>query len=199
MLRRHSSRRVDRRKSTSSAHSKHDSIDPELARHHAQVAATLAFNRALDKGNADAHHRASGLSHSYRPSDHQPPLKRESPSVALHHGIKRQQSVRFAGPDAVQRRPSLATRASNPTLQAKASTRTLRPIAMTTHAPVPATYRPPSRSSSIGKATTNRFMATNALDEYYTKEDDVASTPSSYRRIRRTKSMFSPLKAPAAL
>lgn len=117
--------------------------------------------------------------------------------------IKRQQSVRFAGPNAVQRRQSISARATQPnTVQPKPSTATLRPMAMTTNAPVPAAYRPPSRSSSIGKGSMSKATGDNfatalaAYDEYYTREEDVASTPSSYRRIRRSKSMFSPLKAP---
>ena len=73
---------------------------------------------------------------------------------------------------------------------------------MTTNAAVPAAYRPPSRSSSIGKASMSKATTENLLSvapyvEYYNNEEDAPSTPSSYRRLRRSKSMFSPLKAPS--
>lgn len=202
MLRRHSSKGLDRRKSTSSVHIKHDSIDSEVARRHAQAAATLAYNRALERNSTDVGHRAEGHQQNSGSYNHQHIAQQASTTAAVGHGIRRQQSVRFAGPTAVHSRQSVGTRASGHTLQHKTSTATLRPIAMTTNAPVPAAYRPPSRSSSIGKASmskaaTESFIATNAFDEYYTREDDVASTPSSYRRIRRSKSMFSPAKAPS--
>ncbi|TVY45526.1 hypothetical protein LOCC1_G004889 [Lachnellula occidentalis] len=191
MLRRNS---LSRRKSTSSVHSKHDSIDPEVARQHAHVAANLAFARSQERGSADMS-RTGVSSHAPRISHQDAPNNRE-------RTVKRQQSVRFAGPNAIPRRQSIDGRGTQHTAQRKPSTTTLRPIAMTTNAPVPAAYRPPSRSSSIGqgsmsKATGDGFAtALAAFDEYYTREDDVASTPSSYRRIRRSKSMFSPLKAP---
>ncbi|TVY23779.1 hypothetical protein LHYA1_G008074 [Lachnellula hyalina] len=192
MLRRNS---ISRRKSTSSVHNKHDSIDPEVARQHAHVAANLAFARSQERSSAD-------MSRSGFSSHNAPRISHQDAPNNKEHTVKRQQSVRFAGPNAVQRRQSIGGRGTQPTVQRKSSTTTLRPMAMTTNAPVPAAYRPPSRSSSIGKgsmskATGDSFAtALAAYDEYYTREDDVASTPSSYRRIRRSKSMFSPLKAP---
>ena len=206
MLRRNKSERLDRRKSTSSIHSKHESIDPELARQHAHAAATLAFARAQDRNKADVGHRGNRHSRSTTVSGY---IEREAmPQHAqtindTRPEIRRQQSVRFVGPTAVQRRRSFINRSSQPLLEPKISFATLRPMAMTTSAPVPAAYRPPSRSSSIGKASTGRgrpeslVNAAAAYNEYYTPEDDIASTPSSYRRIRRSKSMFSPLKAPS--
>ena len=203
MLRRNNSNRLSRSKSTSSVRSKHDSIDPEVARHHAHTAATLAFARAQERSSTDMSH-SGGLSRSNtgnrNPRDHQP-LSQQTNNIQSDQVIRRQQSVRFVGPNAVQRRHSIGTRAGT-TLQPKASSATLRPMAMTTSAPVPAAYRPPSRSSSIGKASLSKgtaasFITANAFDEYYTREDDIASTPSSYRRIRKSKSMFSPLKAPS--
>ncbi|TVY92423.1 hypothetical protein LAWI1_G003824 [Lachnellula willkommii] len=192
MLRRNS---ISRRKSTSSVHSKHDSIDPEVARQHAHLAANLAYARSQERSSADMSRGGVSSNNAPRMSHQDAPNNREQT-------IKRQQSVRFAGPNAVQTRRSIGGRGTQHTVQRKPSTTTLKPMAMTTNAPVPAAYRPPSRSSSIGKgsmskATGDSFAtALAAYDEYYTREDDVASTPSSYRRIRRSKSMFSPLKAP---
>lgn len=206
MLRRNSSNPLSRRKSTSSVHSKHESIDPEVARHYAQTAATLAFARAQERNQADLGHRGSGHSRSNTTSSH---IDQQPQSAQVNHignadqALKRQQSVRFVGPNAVHRRQSLNNKAAHASIDSKASSATLRPVAMTTNAPVPAAYRPPSRSSSIGKASTGKgrpeslVTAVAAYNEYYTREDDVASTPSSYRRIRRSKSMFSPLRAPS--
>jgi hypothetical protein len=204
MLRRNSSKRLDHRKSTSSVQSKHESIDPAVARHHAHTAATLAFARAQDRNSTDTGH-SGGLSRSNTTkSSSQDPQSLPPPTDTINdldRGIRRQHSVRFVGPNAVQRRQSISSRAT-PIIQQKVYNATLRPIAMTTSAPVPAQYRPPTRSSSIGRASGSKvapasLLTANAFDEYYTREDDIASTPSSYRRLRRSKSMFSPLKAPS--
>ncbi|KAH7390196.1 hypothetical protein BKA64DRAFT_579772 [Cadophora sp. MPI-SDFR-AT-0126] len=206
MHRRHSTRGLDRRKSTSSVQSKHESIDPDLARHQAHTAATLAFARAEERKSADMGHSGGGLSRSNTSNSKQPERYASAQQTnTTDNGerppIRRQHSVRFVGPTGIQRSQSLGTRATHNPIQKKLSNATLRPMAITTNAPVPAAYRPPSRSSSIGKAsvrggTVDQYVTGDAFDEYYTREDDVASTPSSYRRIRRSKSMFSPLKAP---
>ena len=205
MLRRNSSNRLSRRKSTSSVQSKHESIDPEVARQHAQAAATLAFARAQRRNSTDMCHGGGGHPRNQITSSQQDgqPFSQQTNNVNPEdRTVKRQHSVRFAGPNAVQRRQSISTRATQTSVTAKDSCATLRPTAITTNAPVPAAYRPPSRSSSIGKASIGKATAESfataltAYDEYYIREDDVASTPSSYRRIRRSKSLFSPLQAP---
>ena len=203
MFRRSSSSKLSRSKSTSSAHSKHELIDPQTARQHAQAAATLAFARAQDRGSADiGHSRSHSRSRNDGTCFERNPYRQQAETFKNDEQvIKRQQSVRFAGPNAVRRRQSTNDRASQPPLHQKPSTATLRPVAMTTTASVPAAYRPPSRSSSIGKAsfgkpTAESFAtALEAYDEYYTQEPEMPSTPSSYRRLRKSKSMFSPLKA----
>lgn len=214
MLRRERSNRLNHRKSTSSVHSTQESINPEVAHHHAHTAAMVAFTRAQQRSSAESGPNGSSLSRSNATSHN----SSNTQSSAQHTGtqdtsraIRRQQSVRFVGPNSLERRESVATRVTQPSIQPhtlhhQLSTATLRPIAMTTSAPVPAIYRPPSRSSSIGKASISKasiskvaetLIAANVFKEYYTQEDDVASTPSSYRRIRRSKSMFSPAKAPS--
>ncbi|EKD14290.1 hypothetical protein MBM_07520 [Drepanopeziza brunnea f. sp. 'multigermtubi' MB_m1] len=214
MYRRSSTKGLHRRKSTSSVHSKHESMDPELARQQAYRAATLAFARAQERKSADVGHSGGGLSRNNtsksKQLDRHPPqppstqqantMEANTTDNAERPVIRRQHSVRFVGPTGISRSQSLGTRAAQNPVQRKLSNATLRPVAMTTDAPVPAAYRPPSRSSSIGKAsmrggTAEQYVTGDAFDEYYTREDDVASTPSSYRRIRRSKSMFSPLKA----
>jgi len=191
---------VSRRKSTSSVHSKHESVDPEVARQHAQAAASLAFSRGQDRRSVDA--GRPGLSRNNTTSSQGQrawqPARQDEPRVLRH-----QHSVRFVGPRSGGYQQSIASsRPSHPSIEAKPSTVTLRPMAMTTTAPVPAAYRPPSRSSSLGKASgrggpESYVAASAAFNEYYTNEDDVASTPSSYRRIRKSKSLFGPIKTPS--
>ena len=152
MLRRNNSSRLSRRKSTSSVHSKHESIDPAVARQHAHTAATLAFARAQERSSADVGHSGSNLHNNMAFVPERQPHSQQTNSANGGHVIKRQHSVRFAGPHAVQRRQSIGSRAAQCPSQELRSTN-LRPIAMTTNAAVPAAYRPPSRSSSIGKAS----------------------------------------------
>ena len=191
---------VNRRKSTSSVHSKHESMDPEVARQHAQAAASLAFSRGQERRSGDA--GRPGLSRSNTTSSQSQQMWQpagENQNRVLRH----QHSVRFVGPRQGGYQQSVTgSRPLRPSVEAKPSTATLRPMALTTNAPVPASYRPPSRSSSLGKASgkggpESYVAASSAFNEYYTKEDDVASTPSSYRRIRKSKSMFGPIKVPS--
>ncbi|KAM3083866.1 hypothetical protein ACMFMF_001226 [Clarireedia jacksonii] len=205
MLRRNSSHGPSRRKSTSSFRSRHDTIDPAEAQLHAQAAAAYAFARAQERNSTDP----SRLARNNSATNHQnlsQPRQQEVNSNLGNQALKRQQSVRFVGPNAVNRRKSTGRKTEPPTLIGKPNTATLRPVALTTNAPVPAVYRPPSRSSSLGKGSLDRsaaqnYASTTAFDEYYTREDDFASTPSSFERhaeraIRKSKSMFNPLGRP---
>ncbi|TGO56064.1 hypothetical protein BOTNAR_0231g00100 [Botryotinia narcissicola] len=156
-----------------------------------------AFNRAQERNGTSSGNR-NGLSRSNTTSqENQWPSSQPNSSTSLDNPVlKRQQSVRFAGPNAVKRRQSTGKRTDPPVLNQKLSTATLRPVVMTTNTPVPAAYRPPSRSSSIGKASLSKsairdysahnYVTNLDFDEYYTQENDVASTPSSYRRIRKS-------------
>ena len=190
---------VSRRKSTSSVHSQHEPMDPRIARQHAQAAASLAFSRGQERRSADA--GRPGISRENTSSSLVQPIWQ---SAGHDEGrvLRHQQSVRFVGRREHKYQQSVAnSRPSSPSVETRPSTSTLRPIAMTTTAPVPAAYRPPSRSSSLGKASVrgpeNYIAASAAFNEYYTNEDDIASTPSSYRRIRKSKSMFGPIKVPS--
>jgi hypothetical protein len=197
-----SSNRPSRGKSTSSIHTKQDYIDPEVARRQAQAAATYAFTRAYERGNAEMGRsrgdtRNKEILGQCRVAD-------QDETDQRGRSVRRQQSVRFTGPEAVPRHRSIGRRVLQSSLEEKSATASLRPRALTNNVLVPAVYRPPSRSSSIGKASVGKGAAQRivtalaAYDEYYTREDDIASTPSSYRRVRRSKStrtLSSPSKA----
>ncbi|RFU32415.1 hypothetical protein B7463_g3947, partial [Scytalidium lignicola] len=113
-------------------------------------------------------------------------------------GVRRQQSIRFAGPNAIPRRKSASTRTSYPVMT-KASFASLRQGTVS-EIPVTAAYRSQSRSTSTRRAASRQgpsqeyLSALDSYDVYYTPEDDVASVPSSYRRVRKSKSMFMPTK-----
>lgn len=207
-------RSLKRRKSTSSA--KDHNIDPAIAQQHARAAAVLAFTRG-QKNNTD-----SDYSHGLSKFSFNPPqgtsdtYGRQHQSLEMvghdigtfdigmaHRELRHQHSVRFVGPDAQPRKRSAAMRASyNPlsrNIRQAPSCTSLRPRALTNDVAVPAAYRPPSRSSSIGKTGIHGYaeaqiQAIEAFDEYYTNEDDLASLHSSYRRLHRSRSTRSEMK-----
>ena len=198
-----SSNRLSRRKSTSSIPTKQDYIDPEAARQQAQAAATYAFARAYERGNAEMG-RSGNVSGSNDMLGQRRVPDQNNEADQRGRGVRRQRSVRFTGPEAVPGGRSIGPKALQRSLEDKATIASLRPRALTNNLPVPAAYRPPSRSSSIGKASIGKratqsiMTALAAYDEYYTQEDDIASTPSSYRRMRKSKStrtLASPSKA----
>ncbi|RDL41451.1 uncharacterized protein BP5553_01430 [Venustampulla echinocandica] len=201
MLRRKRSKRLSRSKSTASIQSKSDTMDPDMARRHAYAAATLAFARAQERSSADmGYSHGNPRSRQNTSSQSEQTSFSQSTTTCSNKGeptLHRQTSVRFAGPNAVPRKRSVTRRTSS-SLQSKASSSALRPVAITTDASVPGAYRPPDRSSSIGKANTGSFVTTlSAYDEYYRHEDEIPSTPSSYRRIRKSKSTFGLFKPPS--
>jgi hypothetical protein len=85
--------------------------------------------------------------------------------------LSRQPSIRFKGTAAIDRRQSIQTRDRR--LRRNDSTATGRTTA-----------------SSISRAETYIEMSKD-LDNTNTPEDDVASTQSSYRRVRKSRSLFS--------
>lgn len=203
MLRRGQSNRITRRKSAASIHSQ-PHIDPETSRQQAYAAATYAFTRAQGKSSGDmAFSGAVALCNTTNPREENihPRIEKSSNGGEL----KRQQSVRFAGPLAAPK-PALGTRTiQHNSVKKKLSIGSFRPQASTGDAPTPAAYQPQSRSPSLEKALSKQAglesyaTALAAYDEYYTHEDDVVTTPSSYRKIRRSKSMLHPAKVQGVL
>ncbi|OBT83675.1 hypothetical protein VE02_07643 [Pseudogymnoascus sp. 03VT05] len=194
MPRRGQSNRITRRKSAVSIHSQ-PHIDPETSRQQAHAAATYAFARAQARSGDMGPGGGVAAANAANPREENiHPRTDNGTKVGV---LKHKQSVRFAGPLAAPR-PALGTRIiQQNSVQKKLSTGSLRPQASTGDAPVPAAYRPQSRSSSL-KASFKQVgpesyaTALAEYDEYYTREDDVVTTPSSYRKIRRSKSMLHP-------
>ncbi|KFY08679.1 hypothetical protein V492_06001 [Pseudogymnoascus sp. VKM F-4246] len=202
MHRRGQSNRITRRKSAASIHNQ-PLIDPETSRQQAYAAATYAFARAQERSSGDmgpGSTMAVGYTTNSQENIH--PRTDDSKNGGV---LKHRQSVRFAGPLAAPR-PALGTRTiQQNSTQNKLSAGSLRPQESKTDAAVPVAHRPQSRSSSLEKTSFKQVgpesyaTALAAYDEYYTREDDVVTTPSSYRKIRRSKSMLHPAKAQGAL
>ena len=198
-----SSNRLSHRKSASSTYAKPVHTDPGIARQHAQAAATYAFARAEERKSVDMGHSTITPAEN-KIIDHRRSSSKDKILDQETRGVRRRQSVRFIRPNAVRSQQSFEQRSIQDSINEKIHSSSLQPMALKNEIPVPAVYRPPSRSSSRGKVFVDNgisesYMATlAAYDQYYTKEDDVASTPSSYRRIRKsksTKTLFTPLKA----
>ncbi|KAI1748152.1 hypothetical protein F4782DRAFT_551276 [Xylaria castorea] len=169
-------RRLDRRKSTTSVKSVHlEHIPPETAERDAQVAATQAFARAKARSATDSNTplwpppRCGGLSGSPKGCHlHSKARSEETP-------VRRQQSIRFVQP----RPPNLA---QNTTMA-----RSTSPSCMSSASRHVADVEVDPRSSRSVWDYINTLF-TN--DEHYTPQDDIASMPSSYRKLRKSRSMF---------
>ncbi|KAK0729870.1 hypothetical protein B0H67DRAFT_560092 [Lasiosphaeris hirsuta] len=215
MLRRHSIKSksdLQRRKSTSSVHSVHlEHIDPALAQRDAQIAASEAFTRAQSRAKLDMP--------LFPPTPDSSPRRRQiersgssrddkngdENGQASSKGLYRRQSVRFMGPFSVQGKSyqdgSACTKSDSMDIdRAPAQTEGKRAVyspqsythdRLTTHPPKrPYRAPPPPPPIPLPGIAAGYIHALAAGDEYYTPEDDIASAPSSYRRLRRSRSMF---------
>lgn len=180
---------LDRRKSISSVKSVQLlHMSTEQAERDARVAATQAFRQARERSATES---------ALWPPSRQP----NRPSLDRHYsspdrrsndsGSCKQQSVRFVKPKLSGGLTQLRRR--HDTTPTKTSG-TARPRTSETDAPRP--WPTPQRISTSGmtsaKGTAGDYI--NALitsEEYYTPEDNIASEPSSYRRIRKSRSLFS--------
>lgn len=205
MLRRNSSRNKQRRplsrsKSTSSItrNPVHDleSIDPAVAERDAQLAALLSYKRAggrisvemapmprdpasFASDTSDA--AVNELRRSLRRSDSI--ISRQSGPTNVP-GIKRRQSIRFAGPTAPPRR-TLASRASDN--RPRSGTPTSRHPVLRN-----AENRPASTLSYVSKDTdllTRQYLDSLRAPAYCLPEDESISESSIYRNLRRSRSM----------
>lgn len=215
MLRRHSSKSksdLHHRKSISSVRSVPlEHISVAAAQRDAKLAALQAFSRGQDRSAADM---------ALFPSRQASPSKKENTSpvqITRHRSVSslnsehnrqildRRQSVRFVGPDYILR-TNASTGNTRAVAQAKNPATSRRPIQKSKsvqdvdtlgrlHSDKP-DFRLTDRTSSRGKAVpAYRHDYTQAIvsdTQYYTPEDDIASQPSSYRRVRKSKSMLTP-------
>lgn len=181
---------LDRRKSNSSVKSVQLlHMSTEQAERDARVAATQAFRQARERSATE--------------SVLWPPSRQPSrPSLDRHYsspdrrsnesGSCKQQSVRFVKPKLSGGLAQLRRQHDKTPTRTSGMT---RPRTSETDAPRP--WPTPHRTSTSGmtspaKGTAGDYI--NALitsEEYYTPEDNIASEPSSYRRIRKSRSLFS--------
>lgn len=180
------SQRLSRQKSTSSVQSVHlEHIHPATAERDAQAAATQAFARARGRSATDATLWPPSRNESSNTTSHDDTHERRINDPALH----RQQSIRF-----VPSRTSRSTQNHTATDTTSPDPNTSTPRARSTRNS--GEPRPTSRASATGMVSAAKGIAGDYIntlftgEEYYTPEDDIASAPSSYRRIRKSRSMM---------
>ncbi|KAK7914490.1 hypothetical protein PG985_012193 [Apiospora marii] len=181
---------LDRRKSISSVKSVQLlHMSTEQAERDARVAATQAFRQARERSATES---------ALWPPSRQP----TRPSLDRHYsspdrrsnesGSCKQQSVRFVKP---KLSGGLAQLRRQHDKTPTRTSGTARPRTSETDAPRPwpIPHRTStSRMTSPAKGTTGNYIdALITSEEYYTPEDNIASEPSSYRRIRKSRSLFS--------
>ncbi|KAJ3578400.1 hypothetical protein NPX13_g2163 [Xylaria arbuscula] len=175
-------RRLDRQKSVTSVKSVHlEHISPETAERDARVAATQAFARARERSATDTN---TTLWPPPRP--HCQKSLPEKPLLCRH------QSIRF-----VQTRPSHLPPLPpmNSTTQNNLPTHPARTLSRY-GANVEVNSRPSTSASASGMVCATKGAAGDYIntlftnDEYYTPEDGIASMPSSYRKLRKSRSML---------
>ncbi|KAI0124715.1 hypothetical protein BJ170DRAFT_473217 [Xylariales sp. AK1849] len=181
------SRGLGRRKSTTSVKSVQLShIHPDTTERDAQVAATQAFARARERSATGA-------------AMWSPPRRNERPTLGRHHStpggrsngsvIRRQQSVRFVKPKTSQNLSEGGTAAEYTPTRSAGTTRFR--VARGGIETIPGSSASAAGMVSVAKGAAGDYI--NALitgEDYYTTVDDVASAPSSYRRLRKSRSMF---------
>ncbi|KAH0538186.1 hypothetical protein FGG08_005202 [Glutinoglossum americanum] len=149
---------------------KPDYIDPEIARQHALAAASYAFQRASERGVVGVG-GSNGLSrNNSTASDH----------LGRGRTLSRQQSVKFAGKSGAERRRFIKSRDRVDVARTKSES-------------VSSVHRQLRNDASLRRQGST-VISVFPYDEHCTPEDDIASTPSSYRRLRKAKSMASPRK-----
>ncbi|KAK3330478.1 hypothetical protein B0H66DRAFT_572526 [Apodospora peruviana] len=217
MLRRNSAKSrsdLHLRKSTSSVHGVHlEYIDPAVAQRDAQTAAFQAYTRARTRS------KAADMP-LFPPTPESSPRRPQADNVSLCrdenttprrgleecHDLQRRQSVRFMGPCSVQGRTPQGRGAGSrlnsrdidmgpAQVQDDDDTNSIKRSILGNNISNPSQQQPrgphrePPPVPSPGIAG-DYLTVLAAGDEYYTPEDDIASAPSSYRRLRRSRSMF---------
>ena len=207
MLRRHSIKSkpdLNRRKSTPSAHGVQlEYIDPTMAHRDAHIAACQAYTRAQ---NSTARAGMLLFPPTLVASPRRQQTSRDSPARDKQQGdgqdLRWRQSVRFIGSCSVQRRtvayttrdgtdpdpdPARVEDDSSGNSEQCVVLGQNRGCALLQPPRCPNEGPPPLHLSGLAAGYID---ALTAGDDYYTPEDDIASIPSSYRRIRRSRSLF---------
>ena len=145
--------------------------DAETTHQQAVTAANLAFERANEREMAK-----------------KAPSGQDTTSITNTDGprLGRRQSVRFTGPNAVPLRNRSITRREAPDYR-------------TSDHPYDNQLQSQSQSIEPSVSSNGRTLTAMAQPIGEFGESDNASVPSSYRRLRKAKSMFSPRKAPSAV
>ena len=144
----------------------------ENTHQHALTAANLAFERANERAMAQ-----------------EGPTGQGTASTADDGGgpkLGRRQSVRFTGPTAIPSRNRSITRREAPGYT-------------TADQAYESQLEPQSQNIEHSISSNGRVLAALAQPIGEFGENDNASAPSSYRKLRKAKSMFSPAKAPSAV
>lgn len=209
---------LQRRKSAASVRSVQlEHISAAAAERDAKLAAVHAFSRGHDRHSADMAAMFPPKQPSPSQRDSRSPIsqvKRTDSTTSDHEegGLGRRQSVRFVGPDS-----ALQTRASKISMHTIAPEREQDPASAVARGSVRRSQSSqqigigrhsvlrdsqniplPDRTSSRGKAlqTPKSALKKEYLQalmpnhQQYTPEDDIASMPSSFRKVRKTRSMF---------
>ena len=148
-------------------------LDSDILRHHALTAANVAYERANGWEMAKT---GAGKVDGGQEIENLADLERKS-----HLG--RRQSVRFAGPNATP-------------LMTRSITRRQAALFNASYQSPRQSFHPHIRGSETSYLGNEESFAV-IHDDF--EESEIASMPSSYRKIRKAKSMFSPGKAPSAV
>ena len=146
--------------------------DAETTHQHALTAANLAFERANERAMAKEGR-----------------IGQDTASITDNSGgpkLGRRQSVRFTGPTAIPSRNRSITRREAPSY-------------MTSDQAYESQLESQSQSIEHSISSNERVLVALAQPVGEFGENDNASAPSSYRKLRKAKSMFSPAKAPSAV
>ena len=160
------STRLRKAKSSASvkAGSETQHLNPETARQYAVNAANIAYSRAGRRKTGSSDNHEAMLSARRSPS----------PSERSQQVLRRRQSVRFTGPNAAPSRQRSITRRTAPGYNEVYEE--------------PRVQRPPFKRNESFLQQPDKFLTALPPVESF------PSTPSSYRKLREAKSMFSPRK-----
>ena len=184
------------------------SIAPKDAERDAHIAATLSYHRALRRADGNMAPVAGDtpglvvLGNSRIPgrqglSKSDSMVGNEQSSFNNVGGLKRQKSIRFAGPDAKPRR-ILATRAT--TNVRSATSGHLKSKLLDNIRSVSAARAEPSlrRDDDLQSLNGSYICSVQDSEAFYVARYDTGSAPSTLRKLRKSRSMFTAATLPSS-